>query len=86
MKLLRVGEFGKEVPAILDSENKIRNLSKIIEDFNPNNLNFEIQTHYRETLSQKKSCSFHQTNPSATASITSPYSPTISPNESRMYA
>ena len=42
MKLLRVGEFGKEVPAILDSENKIRNLSKIIEDFNPNNLNFEI--------------------------------------------
>ena len=35
---------------------------------------------------QEKSCSFHQTNPSATASITSPYSPTISPNESRMYA
>jgi hypothetical protein len=34
----------------------------------------------------EKSCPFHQTNPSATASITSPYSPTISPNESRMYA
>ena len=41
MKLLRVGEFGKEIPAILDSENIIRDLSKIIEDFNPENLNFE---------------------------------------------
>ena len=41
MKLLRVGEFGKEIPAILDSENIIRDLSKIIKDFNPENLNFE---------------------------------------------
>ena len=41
MKLLRVGESGKEKPAIVDSENKIRDLSKIIEDFNPDNLNFE---------------------------------------------
>ena len=41
MKLLRVGESGKEKPAIIDSENKIRDLSKIIEDFNPDNLNFE---------------------------------------------
>ena len=41
MKLLRVGEFGKEIPAILDSENIIRDLSKKIKDFNPENLNFE---------------------------------------------
>ena len=41
MKLLRVGEFGKEIPAILDNEIKIRDLSKIIKDFNPDNLNFE---------------------------------------------
>ena len=41
MKLLRVGEFGEEIPAILDNENKIRDLSKIIQDFNPDNLNFE---------------------------------------------
>ena len=41
MKLLRVGESGKEKPAIVDSENKIRDLSKIIKDFNPDNLNFE---------------------------------------------
>ena len=39
MKLLRVGEPKKEVPAILDIENKIRNLSDYIEDFNPKNLN-----------------------------------------------
>ena len=49
MKLLRVGEFGKEIPAIIDSENKIRDLSKIIEDFNPNNLNFENLEKIRKT-------------------------------------
>ena len=42
MKLLRVGEFGKEIPAIIDEENKIRDLSKIVNDFNPESLNFEI--------------------------------------------
>ena len=41
MKLLRVGESGKETPAILDNENKIRDLSNIIDDFDPENLNFE---------------------------------------------
>ena len=41
MKFLRVGELGKEIPGIIDSENKIRDLSNIIEDFNPDNLNFE---------------------------------------------
>ena len=35
MKFLSVGEFGKEIPAVLDSENKVRDLSKIIQDFNP---------------------------------------------------
>ena len=38
MKLLRVGELKKEIPAVLDKENKIRNLSNYIEDFNPNTL------------------------------------------------
>lgn len=41
MKFLRVGELGKETPAVLDNENKIRDLSKIIQDFNPKNLNFD---------------------------------------------
>ena len=33
MKLLRVGEFGKEKPAALDKNGKIRDLSKHIKDF-----------------------------------------------------
>ena len=42
MKLLRVGEPGKEIPAILDNENKIRNLSNHINDLNPTTLNLDI--------------------------------------------
>ena len=34
MKLLRVGEKGKERPAILDKNNIIRDLSSHIKDFN----------------------------------------------------
>ena len=41
MKLLRVGLRGKEKPALLDKNNKIRDLSSIVKDFNPNSLNFE---------------------------------------------
>lgn len=41
MKLLRVGEKGKEKPAILDSQGKIRSLENYINDFDANNLNFE---------------------------------------------
>tara|TARA_B100001123_G_scaffold415267_1_gene515603 strand:+ start:996 stop:1832 length:837 start_codon:yes stop_codon:yes gene_type:complete len=42
MKLLRCGNKGKERPAALDENNKIRDLSSYISDFNPQNLNFEI--------------------------------------------
>ena len=41
MKLLRVGEKGKEKPAILDADGKIRDISSHINDLNPENLNFE---------------------------------------------
>ena len=41
MKLLRVGEHGKEIPAIIDNQNNFRNLSNILKDFTPENLNFE---------------------------------------------
>ena len=41
MKLLRVGEKGKEKPAILDGDGKIRDISSHVSDLNPNNLNFE---------------------------------------------
>ena len=41
MKLLRVGLTGKEKPAALDKNAKIRDLSSYIADFDPENLNFE---------------------------------------------
>ena len=44
MKLLRVGEKGKEKPAILDSDGKIRDIISHINDLNPENLNFETMS------------------------------------------
>ncbi|MDB4846040.1 fumarylacetoacetate hydrolase family protein [Pelagibacteraceae bacterium] len=41
MKLLRVGVKGKEKPAILDKNGKIRDISSHLKDFTPDNLNFE---------------------------------------------
>jgi len=41
MKLLRFGDKGKEKPAVLDKNNKIRDISSHIKDLNPNYLNFE---------------------------------------------
>ena len=41
MKLLRVGELGKEKPAALDKTGKIRDLSQEVIDLNPSTLNFE---------------------------------------------
>ncbi len=44
MKLLRIGEKGKEKPAILDTDGKIRDISSHINDLNPENLNFETMS------------------------------------------
>ena len=41
MKLLRVGEFKNEIPAILDENGKIRNISSYLNDLNPQSLNFD---------------------------------------------
>ena len=41
MKLLRVGQQGKEKVAVIDSENKIRDLSSHIDDLNPDTINFK---------------------------------------------
>ena len=49
MKLLRVGELGKETPAVIDDDNKIRDLSEIVEDFNSTNLNFETLENIKKT-------------------------------------
>ena len=42
MKLLRVGQRNKEVPAIIDSNGILRNLSSLIKDLNPETINFEL--------------------------------------------
>ena len=41
MKLLRVGQKGKEKPAILDKDGKIRDISSYIKDLNSDHLNFD---------------------------------------------
>ncbi len=40
MKFARLGNKGKEIPAIIDKQNNFRDLSSIIEDFKPETLNF----------------------------------------------
>ena len=42
MKLLRVGQKGKEKPASLDKNGKIRDLSSHFKDLNPEYLNFDV--------------------------------------------
>ncbi len=41
MKLCRIGELGKEKPAIIDVDGSYKDLSKVITDLDPQNLNFE---------------------------------------------
>ena len=41
MKICRVGKKNKEKPALIDKDNQYRDLSSVIEDFNPTTLNFE---------------------------------------------
>ena len=49
MKLCRIGEIGKEKPAIIDGDNNYKDLSSIVEDFNPDTLNFEILEKIKST-------------------------------------
>ena len=49
MKLLRVGNIGKEKPAIIDNDDNYRDLSTIIKDFNPSTLNFDTIKKISET-------------------------------------
>ena len=59
MKLLRVGEKGREKPAILDINNVTRDLSSIIKDFDPENLKIDTISKLKnlnlETLPEIKS-------------------------------
>ena len=49
MKLLRVGEKGKETVAALDKNNKLRDLSSKINDLNPETLNFKVLQILKDT-------------------------------------
>ena len=49
MKLLRVGQKGKEKPAILDNDGKIRDISSHVKDLNPDHLNFETISKLQST-------------------------------------
>ena len=49
MKLLRLGNFGNEKPATIDKDGNYRDLSTIVEDFNPNTLNFETIEKIKKT-------------------------------------
>ena len=42
MKFLRIGKEGQEIPIALDKDGKYRNLSSIIKDLNPENINFKL--------------------------------------------
>jgi len=53
MKLLRIGEVGFEKPALLDNENKYRDLSSIIKDLDPDTLNFETLEKIKEIDNSK---------------------------------
>ena len=53
MKLMRVGEVGFEKPALIDAQNKYRDLSTIIKDLNPDTLNFETLEKIKATDSSK---------------------------------
>ena len=41
MKLCRIGELGQEKPAVIDKDGSYKDLSSVISDLSPENLNFE---------------------------------------------
>ena len=41
MKLCRIGNIGNEKPALIDNENNYRDLSSLLDDLNPETLNFD---------------------------------------------
>ena len=49
MKLLRIGSNGNEIPAALDKNGKIRDISSILSDLEPRTLNFKNISKLQET-------------------------------------
>ena len=54
MKLLRVGDLGKEKVAAIDKNNIFRDLSKHIDDLNPDTLNFNDTLRIKENKAFQK--------------------------------
>ena len=53
MKLLRVGAKGQEKVAALDKDSKIRDLSSVIKDLNPDTLNFKNLNYLQKIVLEK---------------------------------
>ena len=53
MKLLRVGAKGQEKVAALDKNSKIRDLSSVIKDLNPDTLNFKNLNNLQKIVLEK---------------------------------
>ena len=49
MKLCRIGNIGNEKPALIDNENNYRDLSSVIDDLNPETLNFDTIEKIKKT-------------------------------------
>jgi len=49
MKLCRVGKLNKEKPALIDKDGNFRDISSIVNDFNPETLNFETIEKIKKT-------------------------------------
>tara|TARA_B100000674_G_scaffold95284_1_gene67864 strand:- start:953 stop:1795 length:843 start_codon:yes stop_codon:yes gene_type:complete len=49
MKLLRLGDKGKEKPSIIDKEGNYRDLSKVVNELNPHTLNFQTLNKIKNT-------------------------------------
>ena len=49
MKLCRVGKLNKEKPALIDKDGNFKDLSSIVNDFNPETLNFETIEKIKKT-------------------------------------
>ena len=53
MKFLRIGQLNQEKPAIIDNNNKLRDLSSIIEDLDPKTINFDTLNEINKTNLEK---------------------------------
>ncbi len=49
MKLCRIGNVGNEKPALIDNENNYRDLSSLLDDLNPETLNFDTIEKIKKT-------------------------------------